>query len=249
MHTQRIDIALKSKRLLAPGIMELNYVRTDDKPITYVPGQFFSLHFPFKNEEKSRSYSTAGRVEDIQKNREFCFVISAVPKGAASQFFFATEPGDPLKMSGPFGALTLPLSDPQRYIFIGTGTGAAPFRTMLPSLLQRMAQNSKLEVELILGARTAESIIYKDEFEVTAQQTKNFHLNLCYSQEHPDNKSMNEHSGRVQTQFARLNANPEADIVYLCGNPGMVEESAEYFKALDFTPKNLKQEKYRFSTL
>ncbi len=249
MHPQRIDIALKSKRLLAPGIMELNYVRTDDKPITYVPGQFFSLHFPFENEEKNRSYSTAGRVDNIRENREFCFVIRAVPKGAASQFFFATEPGDSLKMSGPFGALTLPLSDPRRYIFIGTGTGAAPFRTMLPSLLQRMAQNSELEVELILGARSAEAIIYKDEFQATAQQTKNLRLSLCYSQEHPNNSKVNEYPGRVQTQFGRLHANPQTDIVYLCGNPGMVEESAEYFKERDFTPKNLKQEKYKFSTL
>ncbi len=99
------------------------------------------------------------------------------------------------------------------------------------------------------NARSAESIIYKDEYEATAQQTKNFHLNLCYSQELPNNKSVDEHSGRVQTRFVQLNANPQTDIVYLCGNPSMGEESSEYFKTLDFTPKNLKLEKYKFSSL
>ncbi len=249
MATQRTNIILKSKRLLASGIMELTYVRPDRKPITYVPGQFFSLHFTFENEDKSRSYSTAGRVDNIRDNLEFCFAISAVPEGAASQFFFAAEPGDQLQMSGPFGALTLPPIDPKRFIFVATGTGAAPYRTMLPSLQQRMADNPELEVHLIFGARSEQGIIYRDEFKAFTEQAENSHMDLCYSQETPTTKVKNEHLGRVQTQYSELDANPETDIIYLCGNPAMVEDSADYFKSLGFSPKNLKQEKYNFSRL
>lgn len=248
MASQRVNITLKKRQELAPGVMELTYVRSDGSPITYVPGQFYSLHFQSGGEEKSRSYSAAGQVNDMKENHEFCFVISAVPSGSASQYFFAAEPGDSIQMSGPFGALTLPMIEPKRFILIATGTGIGPYRTMLPSLVQRMTQNPELKVHVIFGVRSRESAIYKSGFEAIAQQWPNFKISVCYSKHYPESPAPNEFKGHVQDRFESLKANSESDIVYLCGNPAMVEESAPHFKNLEFSPRNLKQEKYNFST-
>jgi ferredoxin-NADP reductase len=248
MASPRTEITLKKRQELAPGILELTYVRSDGNPIAYVPGQFFSLHFESGGEEKSRSYSASGQVSDMKENHEFCFVISAVPSGAASQYFFAAEPGDRIQMSGPFGALTLPMIEPKRFILVATGTGIGPYRTMLPSLVQRMAQNPELQVHVIFGVRSRESAIYKSAFEAVAQLSPNFEISVCYSQHYPESAASNEFAGHVQGRFGSFNADPESDIVYLCGNPAMVEDAAPYFKELGFSPRKLKQEKYNFST-
>jgi len=184
----------------------------------------------------------------MKENHEFSFVISAVPNGAASEYFFATQPGDKIEMSGPFGALTLPMTNPKRFILIATGTGIGPYRTMLPNLKKRMEQTPELEVRIIFGVRSRESAVYKSDFEAMAQKYPNFKLMVCYSKHYPSSAAANEYDGHVQGRFETLNADPESDIVYLCGNPAMVEDSTPHFKALGFTPKNLKQEKYNFST-
>jgi len=55
--------------------------------------------------------------------------------------------------------------------------------------------------------------------------------------------------GRVQTRFDALEADPERDRVYLCGNPQMVEDAAAWFGERGFRAANLKREAYRFSAL
>ncbi len=248
MVSPRHPVILKEKRELAPNTLELTYVREDEAPISYLPGQFFSIDFKYQGEEKSRSYSAAGRVDDLKNNREFRFAITAVPDGAASTYFFQASPGDRAKMSGPFGALVLPRQDPARYLLIGTGTGVAPYRAMLPELERRMAQNPALKVELVMGVRTPQDLIYGDEFSALAAAFPGFSFSACYSRQMPGEPRPHEFSGRVNCRFESLDVDPGQDMAYLCGNPDMVDEAAAWFMERDFSAKNLKREKYKFST-
>lgn len=248
MVSTRYPVILKEKRLLAPGTLELTYCREDEGVISYLPGQFFSLDFKYQGEEKSRSYSAVGRVDDLSDNRTFRFAITAVPQGAASQFFFDAQPGDQAKMSGPFGALTLPRVDPGRYLLIGTGTGVAPYRAMLPELEQRMKNNAALEVVLVMGVRRPAELIYGDEFTALAEAYPGFSFYACFSREMPETSDSHVFSGRVNTLFEQLKPDALRDMVYLCGNPNMVDESVIWFNERSFTAKSLKREKYKFST-
>ena len=248
MVSPRYPVVLKERRVLAPNTLELTYVREDEAPISYVPGQFFSIDFQYQGEEKSRSYSAAGRVDDLRDNREFRFAITAVADGAASTYFFNAEPGDRAKMSGPFGALVLPRVDPARYLLIGTGTGVAPYRTMLPELEQRMQANPRLRIELVMGVRTPHELIYGEEFQALAETYPEFRFHACYSREMPKAPESHERAGRVQVMYQALEPDPQQDMVYLCGNPEMVDESVEWFTARDFAARNLKRERYKFST-
>lgn len=247
MASPRYQIVLKEKRQLSPSTMELTYLREDKGAIAYLPGQFFSIDFLHQGEEKSRSYSAAGRIDDLRSNKEFCFAITAVPEGAASHYFFNTKPGDHAKMSGPFGALILPRTDPLRYLLIGTGTGVAPYRAMLPELERRMQVNPELKVVLVMGVRSPQDLIYGTEFEAMAQCYPGFSFHACYSRQMPDSPQAHEHFGRVKLLFEQLKPDPVQDMVYLCGNPDMVDESVVWFSEKGFSVKNLKSEKYKFS--
>lgn len=248
MVSPRYPVILTEKRELAPNTLELTYVREDEAPISYLPGQFFSLDFFHQGEEKTRSYSAAGRVADLKNNREFRFAISAVENGAASHYFFNASPGDRVKMSGPFGALVLPRTDPGRYLLIGTGTGVAPYRAMLPELEQRLQGNPDLQVELVMGVRNPRELIYGEEFEEVAARYAGFRFHACYSRHMPETPVAHEREGRVQVLFETLAPEPERDLVYICGNPGMVDEAGSWFLERDFSPRGVKREKYKFST-
>lgn len=248
MVSPRYPVILKEKRQLSPSTIELVYVREDGEAVTYVPGQFFSLDFSYQGEEKTRSFSAIGRVDDLKNNREFRFAIAAVPSGAATHYFFNTRPGDRAKMGGPFGALILPRTDPARYLLIGTGTGVAPYRTMLPELEKRMRATPELKVVLVMGVRSPQELLYGAEFEAMAQNNPGFSFYACYSLQMPDAPQPWENYGRVQTVFEKLNPDPNQDIVYLCGNPGMVDESDVWFSGKGFSASTLKKERYKFST-
>ena len=248
MVSPRYPVILKERRQLSPSTIELTYMREDEEVIAYLPGQFFSLDFRYQDEEKSRSYSAAGRVDDLKNNREFSFAITAVPNGAASHYFFTANPGDQAKMSGPFGALVLPHTDPARYLLIGTGTGVAPYRAMLPELEKRMQANPELKVVLVMGVRSPQELFYDAEFSALAESIPGFDFQICYSREISDTPQAHENYGRVQMLFEKLKPNPEQDMVYLCGNPDMVDESVTWFSNKEFSAKNIKREKYKFST-
>jgi NAD(P)H-flavin reductase len=60
----------------------------------------------------------------------------------------------------------------------------------------------------------------------------------------PEDPQPWERPGYVQAFFSQLRLDPDADVVYLCGNPGMIDESVEVLKAMGFTLKQLRREKY-----
>ncbi len=247
MVNPRYPVILKEKKQLSPSTIELTYVREDNEPILYVPGQFFSLDFFHQGEEKTRSYSAAGRVDDLKNNREFRFAITAVPNGAATHYFFNASPGDRVKMGGPFGALILPRADPSRYLLIGTGTGVAPYRAMLPALEKRMRASPELKVVLVMGARSPQELLYGAEFGALTESNPGFSFYACYSLQMPDTPQPWENYGRVQTIFEKFEPDPGQDMVYLCGNPDMVDASEAWFSGKGFTVGNLKKERYKFS--
>ncbi|MFN7096231.1 MAG: ferredoxin--NADP reductase, partial [Gammaproteobacteria bacterium] len=53
-----------------------------------------------------------------------------------------------------------------------------------------------------------------------------------------------ECKGYVQTAFDELRPNPTSDVVYLCGNPNMIDDSYELLKELGFSAQQVRREKY-----
>ena len=53
-----------------------------------------------------------------------------------------------------------------------------------------------------------------------------------------------QHKGYVQTGFDNYNLDPETDMIYLCGNPGMIDAAYEILLAKGFTARTVRREKY-----
>jgi ferredoxin-NADP reductase len=239
MAIETFPVRLAWRRMATPHVLHLAFRRSDGTALSYAPGQFLNLHFETESGGTHRSYSIAnppgpdGLLE---------IAMSPVAGGLATAALSALEPGDELQASGPFGRFVLREEPPCRYVLVGTGTGITPYRAMLPLLGERLRAGFRAHV--VLGVWRREELLFGEDFIAAAQAHEGFEFTGCYSREFPGNPEPWERAGYVQTVYSRLDLDPERDVVYLCGNPGMIDESVEILKAMGFTLKQLRREKY-----
>jgi ferredoxin-NADP reductase len=243
-------LKLVGRRMLAPSVAHLGFVRDDGEPLDYIPGQFLQVHFHYADGTATkRSYSLATQHDGaLHAGDEIEIAVSYVPGGAATALFEQLPIGGTITASGPYGRFCLmPADTNRRYLLIGTGTGVTPYRAMLRQLATQISERS-IEVVLLFGARTPEELLYGDEFRAFANAHPNFRFVPCFSRELPAEDSPHAHAdmrkGYVQDQLAEFAPQADHDIAYLCGNPNMVDACFETLKHHGLPVPAIRREKY-----
>ncbi len=238
------QIVLSSNEQISPNVRKLRFEFSEPQSFSYRPGQFVSFVLPYGDKPLKRSYSIANlEVPDedgLVSTNYLEIVISYVENGRATKIFFEAQAGDKFEITGPVGLLVLGAELPERVFLIGTGTGMAPYRSMLNQLPKLNEQ----QFHILFGAQKQQDMFYLDDF-WQAHQESNIQFYPCLSRQQ-DNFSFACYQGYVQHQLAALNPNPETDLVYLCGNPNMVDEVFAMLKEEGFGVKQVKREKYVF---
>lgn len=241
MAIRKFQLVLSSARMVTPRVRELTFTRDDGEPIDFVPGQFVTLHMPHEDDVLRRSYSIATMPDD--SSGAISIAVTHVDGGRATKKLFAMEPGDKVDAVGPFGRFILRDDPPCRYLLIGTGTGVTPYRAMLPEL-ERRVDLEDFAVELFLGVRGPDELLYGDDFTHFAEKHPGFNFHSCFSREMPESPTPFQHKGYVQDLMETVKPDPDRDIVYLCGNPDMIDIAALRLKELGFPVQNIRREKY-----
>ncbi|MDQ2068558.1 FAD-binding oxidoreductase [Natronospira bacteriovora] len=241
MAIRKFKLILQSARMVTPRVRELTFVREDGEDIDYIPGQFVTLHMPHEGDVLRRSYSIA-TIPDGDSGA-ISIAVTHVDGGRATQRLFSMEPGEGVDAVGPFGRFILRDDSPCRYVLIGTGTGVTPYRAMLPEL-ERRIDLEDFQVELFLGVRMREELLYGEDFQAVAERHPGFSFHACYSRVLPEDAAPWEHRGYVQDYIDSIKPNPDRDIVYLCGNPEMIDLAAMKLKEQGFPVQNIRREKY-----
>ena len=227
---------------LSPQVRRYIFSTEDALPLTFIPGQFLTLHVPGPEKIAHRSYSIANPPGSHLVEITCAYIAG----GLASEYLAGLAVGDCIEATGPHGLLVLKEEQPQRIFLVGTGTGIAPYRSMLPQISERLTERTDLSVILVQGNRTAADLLFADDFLAFDRQHAHFQFYACYSRathtQHPF-----EHLGRVQKVLEKLELNPSQDLVYLCGNPDMIDENFALLTAMGFDRKNIRREKYSFS--
>lgn len=232
-------VELAWKRHVTPHILHLGMRRADGEELVFAAGQFVNIHFETDEGGTHRSYSVANSPES---DGVFEIAVSPVAGGLATRAFEALRPGEPMQVSGPYGRFVLRDDPPCRYVLVGTGTGITPYRSMLPELARRLEDGYR--AHLVLGVWRREELLFGEDFLRFAQAHPRFRFTACYSRERPPDAAEWETRGYVQSLYPSLELDPESDVVYLCGNPGMIDESMVTLKAMGFDTRRLRREKY-----
>lgn len=208
----------------------------------YLAGQFITIQFEKDNKILRRSYSIANVPE---QNNRIEIAVNYIQGGPGTELLFNLKPGDTIQASGPYGRLILKDElSPERYILVATSTGISPYRSMITELIRRIEQNPKLSIVILQGIQKRNEILYNDELTALAATYPQVTFKACLSREDKSTLNENEFGGHVQDLFPDLKLNPETDLVYLCGNPAMIDDAFEQLKEMGFAMQQIIREKY-----
>jgi ferredoxin-NADP reductase len=203
-----------------------------------VAGQWLSFKTSKQDgEEITRAYSIASPPGD---DNRFALCLNRVQDGFMSNFLCDMKEGEEIICQGPFGDFILrpPLRDT---IFIATGTGIAPFRSMLHWLLADSARHQDKQLWLVFGNRTMQDIYYHDEFLCLSEQHPNLHYLPTLSRGGPDWQGLR---GYVQEHVPAIVQGRTNMHAYICGLDKMVKGNRDLLKGLGWDRKSILYEKY-----
>lgn len=204
----------------------------------FVAGQWLSVKGATPaGEEITRAYSIASPPSE---NGRFAFCLNRVQDGFMSNYLCDLAEGAAITFQGPFGSFILrpPLRDT---VLIATGTGIAPFRSMLHWLLADPSRHQEKQFWVLFGVRYEQDIYYRKEFERMAAEHPNFHFLPTLSQGGPKWKGLR---GYVQENVPEIVAKRNDLHAYICGLDKMVSANRELLKSLGWDRKQILYEKY-----
>ena len=241
MQIKTFPVTLKESFMITPKVKHFVFNCELSPHFSYEPGQFITIHFEHEGKALKRSYSIANAPK---QDNQIEFAAGYFANGPGTELLFNLKPGDTININGPFGRLTMKEEQPGRYILIATSTGITPYRAMLTELGKRMEQNPDLHVVILQGVQRREEILYPNDFQAFAQQYAHATFLPYLSRQPADDLLESERTGYVQHAFPTLNLNPQQDVIYLCGNPGMIDEAFNNLKEQGFAMQQIIREKY-----
>jgi len=163
-----------------------------------------------------------------------------VQDGFMSNFLCDMKEGDEIPCQGPFGDFILrpPMGNT---IFIATGTGIAPFRSMLQWLLADPSRHENKQLWLVFGSRTEQDIYYHAEFLQLARAHANFHYRPTLSRGASEWQGLR---GYVQEHVPKVVAGRTDMHAYICGLDKMIKANRELLKSFGWDRKRIRYEKY-----
>ena len=214
------------------------FIETQSKEnFIFLPGQFVTLDLPIheKKNKRWRSYSIAS---SPNKSNVFELVIVLVEDGTGTNYLFKNiKPGDELTFRGPAGVFTLPQDLEKDYFMICTGTGIAPFRSMLQYIYQQ--QIPAKHIHLIFGTRTKQDLLYFEEMTELDKIMPNFSYHPILSRENWEGQT-----GYVHDVYKQL-INEKRDAHFLlCGWKNMIDDTRHNLAEMGFDKSQIHYELY-----
>ncbi len=204
-----------------------------DEDFIFTPGQFITL----KVRGVQRNYSIAS----FSKNRNLIeLIIVKVENGKLTTILFRdVEPGENIEIKGPKGNFTMPENTNRDIFFICTGTGLAPFKSILDEI--ELSGKYPKRIFLIFGTRTKNDLLFYDEMKKMVKSIPNFNYIPVLSRENWDGET-----GYVHQQYNNIVKNEKLQnpLFYLCGWRNMIVDAKQQLSNLGYDSSNIKLELY-----
>lgn len=182
-------------------------------------GQYITLGFP--GERIAREYSICSAEHDEYLE----LLIREIDQGEMSRRLKSLQVGAVVEITGPFGFFVLSdkaICGGQPLVFVATGTGISPFRSMILT-------HERLDYTLLHGVRYLSDAFHSTDYDPAR------HI-LCVSRD----KGPAYH-GRVSTYLSERTLNPHAHY-FLCGNSAMIDEVTDILEERSISPDQIKTE-------
>jgi len=200
------------KEHICPKVFEAKFELLEPTQLEFIAGQTMML---FVGDNIHRSMSIASPPKE---NKIITIWHDVSPMGPGSKWMIALNIGDVAEFMAPLGVFVLNKESHRKRVFVATGTGVAPYHSML---LDYLEQGGTDDITLYWGLRFEEDIYKDSEFRAIAEKHPNFRYVLTLSR---PTEQWQGKKGRVTDHVFVDEANITGSDFYLCGNQAMVKE-------------------------
>jgi ferredoxin--NADP+ reductase len=175
------------------------------------------------------------------------FYVRLVQGGAFTPLLWQLPVGHKMRMIGPKGKFLLEPDDDRTHLFISTGTGNAPFVSMMKAMLR---EGRPRKAVFVNGVSYVADLGYRDliegwqasgEYPVTYVPTVSRPAD-------PANAGWTGWTGRTEAVLPRaldeFGLTPDNTIAYICGNPDMILAADALLLEAGFPEAQIKKELY-----
>lgn len=207
----------------------------------FKPGQFVTLDLPIHEQKNKRwrSYSIASHPDGTNVIE---LVIVLLEGGLGTHYLFTqVEEGTEVLLRGPQGVFTLPPLIDTDLFFICTGTGIAPFRSMIHYMNIHKIEHKN--IYLVFGCRKLCDTLYGDEMKAMSNVVPGLHYIPTYSRENKENTDIKH--GYVHAVYEHLLESEKRHAqFYLCGWKNMIDDAKKNIIAMGYDKKSIHLELY-----
>ena len=203
----------------------------------FIPGQFVTLDLPIyeKKNKRWRSYSIASWPDGTNV---FELIIVLDKNGVGTPYLFnEIVVGSELTLRGPQGVFILHEPLDKDIFLICTGTGIAPFRSMINYI--KINNIPHQNIYLVFGCRTKNTLLYYEEMKKLAEEMEHFYYVPTLSREQWEGNSGYVHSIYESLCMERQPAN-----FFLCGWKGMIDDAKKTIMEMGYDRKQIHLEIY-----
>jgi ferredoxin--NADP+ reductase len=205
------------------------WVRFDGEPTPFEPGQYMTIGVMVDGKLVQRPYSVASPPSRAGDDG-YEFYVRLVQGGTFTPILWQLPVGHGMRMIGPKGKFMLRPNDDRTHVFISSGTGNAPFISMMRQLLLDGRPRPAI---MLNGVSHAHELGYRDLLEGW-QASGEYPVTFVPTVSRPNdplNASWMGRTGRVETILGpvldEMGLSPANSIAYICGNPDMIVSAEE----------------------
>jgi ferredoxin-NADP reductase len=200
------------------------WVRFDGDPTPFEPGQYMTIGVMVDGRIVQRPYSVASPPV-VAGTDGYEFYVRLVEGGTFTPLLWRMPLGQKMRMIGPKGKFMLAPEDDRTHVFISSGTGNAPFVSMMKQLI---ADGAPRPAVFLNGVSYQHEIGYRELLEGWERSGEYpvRYLPTVSRPSDPANASWTGRTGRVETILApvldELGLTAANSVAYICGNPDMI---------------------------
>lgn len=247
---QTFKTHLAIKKQLTDSVWLFKFVLDDPNSVSFVAGQYLILKI---GETGSRNYSIAS--PNFQNDR-VDFIVQIIPNGLASTYLMSLTEKDEVKFQGPAGVFILKTDTGRDKIFLATGTGIAPIRSMIESYA-RDVKKSEAHFYILWGLRTKKDLYLAEYFAELKKQFPYITYKICFSKEEDllglegdtfgkgrVNGHLLELLGISEENSVRSNGIASHFDYYICGGRDVAESLRQFVSSLGVEKTQIFFEKF-----
>jgi ferredoxin--NADP+ reductase len=222
------------------------WVLFDGEPTPFEPGQYMTIGVFVDGKIVQRPSSLASPPA-VAGDTGYELHVRRVPGGTFTPTLSDLPVGHRMRMIGPKGKFTLMPDDDRIHVFISSGTGNAPFVSMMRQLL---IEGRPRKAVLLNGVSYASELGYLPLLEgwVESGEYPLTFIPTVSRPADPSNAAWTGRTGRVETivgpVLEELGLTPANSVAYICGNPDMIVSAEETLLGRGYAEEQVHKELY-----